>query len=376
MTLKVAIVGCGKIADGHIEEIQKMPGTARVVAVADLELLMAEQIARRYGIPAHYDDLDRLLAVERPDVVHVTTPPQSHLPLATKAIAAGAHVFVEKPLTPSYADSRRLVELARTAGKKLTIGYTYYYDPPLVALRELSARGALGEPVHVESFLGYSLSGPFGKAVLGDADHWVHRLPGKLFQNNLDHVLCKLPAFLPDDRPDAAFDADPLGSVRISAQGWRRRGERFGDERDAMLDELRVTFTSPGASALAWFSSHVKPASQLTRVYGTRNTALVHHGMSSLTLESQAFLPSALGRLTPAFGQGLQFLRAGARNVGRFATNDFHFFAGLHRLLALFYASIVGDGPPPIPYRDLLRISAWMDEIWAQVPQRSGGGPA
>ena len=81
MTLKVAIVGCGKIADGHIEEIQKMPAAARVVAVADLELLMAEQIATRYGIPAFYDDLDRLLEKERPDVVHITTPPPSHFRL-------------------------------------------------------------------------------------------------------------------------------------------------------------------------------------------------------------------------------------------------------------------------------------------------------
>src|SRR5512146_486825 len=110
MTLKVAIVGCGKIADGHIEEIQKMKETARVVAVCDLERLMAEQIAVRYGISAPYDDLDELLARERPDVVHVTTPPASHLALAKKAIDAGAHVYVEKPLTPSFADSKRLVE--------------------------------------------------------------------------------------------------------------------------------------------------------------------------------------------------------------------------------------------------------------------------
>jgi predicted dehydrogenase len=369
MTLKIAIVGCGKIADGHIEEIQKMPDAARVVAVADLELLMAEQIATRYGIPAFYDDLERLLATERPDVVHITTPPQSHLALARMAIDAGAHVYVEKPLTLSYADSRRLVDLARAARKQLTIGYAYYFDPPLASLRELCARGVLGDPVHVESFLGYSLSSPFGKAVLADGDHWVHRMPGKLFQNNLDHVLCKLPEFLPDDRTDAELEADPLGAVRISAQGWRRRPQRFGDGRDAMLDELRVTLTGTTTSALAWFSSHLKPAVQLTRVYGTLNTAQVHHGMNSLTLESAPRLPSALGRLTPAFDQGFQFLRAGARNVSRFARNEFHYFTGMNRLLALFYESIVAGGPPPIPYRDMLRISAWMDEIWRQVPQ-------
>lgn len=369
MTLKVAVVGCGKIADGHVEEIQKMPVAARVVAVADRELLMAEQIAKRYGIPAFYDDFDRLLATERPDVVHITTPPQSHLALAESAIDAGAHVYVEKPLTLSYGDSKRLVDHARRAGKKLTIGYSSYYDPPLVALRDLCARGLLGDPVHVESFLGYNLSGAFGTALLGDANHWVHRLPGKLFHNNLDHVLYKLVDFMPDDRPDERLEADPLGDVRISAQGWIRRSRRFGDARDSMLDELRVTFTSPGASAFAWFSSHLAPAAHFVRVYGTRNSAQVNHVARTLTLEPQSRLPSAFGRLAPAFTQGAQYFREGARNLARFARNDFQYFTGMNRLFSLFYEGIVSDGPPPIAYRDILRIAAWMDEIWRQVPQ-------
>ena len=130
MTLKVAVVGCGKIADGHVEEIQKLGDAARVVAVVDRELLMAEQLASRYGLPGFYDDLDRMLAIERPDVVHITTPPQSHLAIGVRALDAGAHVYVEKPLTLCYADSRALVLHALGAGKKLTIGYSYYFDPP------------------------------------------------------------------------------------------------------------------------------------------------------------------------------------------------------------------------------------------------------
>jgi predicted dehydrogenase len=374
VTLKVAIVGCGKIADGHAEEIRKLPALARLVAVADLELLMAEQLAVRHGIPAHYDDLERLLATERPDVVHITTPPQTHLALAERAIQSGAHVYVEKPLTLSFADSRRLIEHARTAGKKLTTGWSYHFDPLQVALRELYAGGALGDAVHVESFLGYDLAGPFGRAVLGDANHWVHRLPGKLFHNNLDHVLSKLPAFLPDARPDAEFEAAPLGEPRVSAQGWARRPQRFGDLRDTMMDELRVSFTGPGASAFAWFSSHLRPAGQFVRVYGTRNTAQVDQSAGSMTLESRSRLPSAIGRLTPPFGQAMQYLRAGFRNLARFARNDFHYFAGMNRLFELFYRCILDDGTPPIPYRDILRVSAWMDEIWRQVPQDGARG--
>jgi hypothetical protein len=132
-------------------------------------------------------------------------------------------VYVEKPLTPSFADSRGLVDHARRAMRKLTIGYSYYFDPALASLHEMCARGELGDPVHVESFLGYSLASPYGKAILADGDHWVRRLPGKLFHNNFDHVLCEIARYLPDPRPEEQFEADPLGDVRISAQGWIRR---------------------------------------------------------------------------------------------------------------------------------------------------------
>src|SRR5512147_988984 len=127
MPLKVALVGCGKIADGHVEEIQKMPSRARLGAVCDRELLMAEQLAARYGIASYYDSYDDMLAKEQPDVVHITTPPQSHAALARTAIDAGCHVFVEKPLTTNYAESKALVEYAAKAPRKLTVGYTYLF---------------------------------------------------------------------------------------------------------------------------------------------------------------------------------------------------------------------------------------------------------
>lgn len=370
MSLKVAIVGCGKIADGHVEEIQKMADLARVVAVTDLELLMAEQVAARYGLPAYFDDLDRMLETVRPDVVHITTPPQSHLAIARKALAAGAHVYVEKPLTPTLDDARRLIAAAREAGRVLTVGWSWFLDPELEALADACGRGALGEIVHVESFFAYSLASPYGKAILCDGDHWVHRLPGRLFQNNLDHALCRLPGLLRDDRDEAAIEADPLGPVRIRAEGWVRRAERFGDARDAMCDELRVTLGGGPASAFVWFSSHARSAGHFTRVYGTRDCAEVQLGMSSFTRGSYPGLPGALGRLTPAFDRGLQYLRAGARNVGRFARNEFHYFTGMNRLLRRYYASILGGAPPPIPARDILRVAAWCDEIWRQVPQQ------
>src|SRR3954447_16530795 len=166
MKLRIGVVGCGKIADGHVEEIQKLP-SAEVVGVCDLEPIMAEQLAVRYGIPRHYSDIDAMLAAERLDVLHIATPPQSHLLLTQKAVAAGCHVYVEKPLAMTGTDARLLIETVERSGRKLTINYWPNFDPPGIALRDAVASGALGDIIHVESYLGYNLAGAFGEALLG-----------------------------------------------------------------------------------------------------------------------------------------------------------------------------------------------------------------
>ena len=58
----------------------------------------------------------------------------------------------------------------------------------------------------------------------------------------------------------------------------------------------------------------------------------------------------------------------------RFARADYHFFAGLSSLVAAFYASIREDGPPPVPYHDILKISSWAEQVFTQLPQ--GGAAA
>jgi predicted dehydrogenase len=356
--LRVVIVGCGKIADGHAEEIAKMPELASVVAVCDREPLMAEQLALRYGIARHSGDFDALLASERPDVVHITTPPQSHLALASRALDAGSHVYVEKPLTLNHSDSVRLVEQAERAGRQLTVGYTYMFDPPALALRELVARGVIGEPVHLESIYGYDLSGAFGRAILADGAHWVHGLPGGLFHNNVDHAFNKLLEFLPDERP------------QVRAEAWTRRAQRFGDARDELRDELRVLLRGERVSAYVTFSSHARPVMHALRVFGTRNTANVDFVGRTVTLEHAPTLPSAIGRLLPAFAAGGDYLREGLRNLGRFARSDFHFFAGLNQLFRLFYRSVLDGSPPPICHRDILRVSWLMEQVWNGVRSR------
>jgi len=351
--LNVGIVGCGKIADGHIEEIQKL-GSARVLAVCDLEPILAEQIALRYSVPHRYTDFDQMLSGHRFDVIHIATPPHSHLVLAQKAAEAGCHVFLEKPLSLNATDGRRLIKCVQQNNRKMTINYWYNFETPALALKKFVERGNLGDPVHIESYYGYDLAGGFGQALLSDDRHWVHQLPGRLFQNIIDHAINKITPFLPDE---------PL---EIIARAYRRR--HLNDDRtDGVLDELRVMILAGGMSAYLTFCSHARPVGHFMRVYGTKNTAHIDFALRSMSVEEKQAIPSAFGRLLPSFKSSWQSLRQATHNAREFAGSRFHFFAGMNRLLSLFYESIRHDTPVPIAYAEILRVSQIMDEISTQV---------
>jgi hypothetical protein len=205
------------------------------------------------------------------------------------------------------------------------------------------------------SVYGYNLSGPFGSAILADPAHWVHQLPGKLFQNNIDHMLNKIIEFLPDDSP------------MISAHALVRRSDRFGDLRDDMEDELRVSIVGREATAFGLFSSGARPAGHHCRVFGTRSTMTVDYVARTVTFDQEPKLPSAIGRLFLPFSSAWEHLRAGSANVLRFARHDFQFFAGLGELIRRFYDAIENGTALPIAYHDMLRVSGMLETIWAEL---------
>jgi len=155
--LKIAFVGCGKVADQHVQAVHRIPD-CQIVAVCDRELLMAGQLAERAGIPQSFSDVQEMLRSSSPDVVHITTPPQSHFSLARKCLEYGSHVYLEKPFTITADEAESLIQLAQARGFKMTAGHNYQFTPEMLEMRRLVERGFLGgKPVHLESYWSYDL---------------------------------------------------------------------------------------------------------------------------------------------------------------------------------------------------------------------------
>lgn len=349
--LRVGLVGCGKIADGHVEQI-RATGRADLVAVCDREPLMAEQLATRMGIGSRYTDVADMIRAERLDVLHIATPPDTHLPIALLALEAGCHLFVEKPFAMTAGDARRIYEVARLAGRRVSVNYLYNYESVALDLERMLAEGRLGEVVHMDVSYGYNLSGDYGMAVLADPNHWVHRLPGKLFHNVLDHVVSKITPHIEDD-----FSVDVLA--------FRRRPSAGIAMLDEMEDELRFVLRSGSVTASGLVSAHARPVSHALRVIGTRDTAEVDYAARTLVFAARQAQPSALGRLFPPWVQARQFARNGLRNLAQFRRYRFQYFAGMRELLARFYDSIAGAAPEPIPPAQVLRVCSVIDAIVA-----------
>lgn len=360
--LRIGIIGCGKIADAHVEEVRYCAGT-QLVAICDIEPVLADQLGDRYGVANRYVDSAGMLRAERLDVVHITTPPQSHYALTEAAVLAGAHVFIEKPVAFDGDGTDRIIALARQHGKKLSVNYWPNFELAALKMQQLIASGELGDIVHIESSIGYDLGGPFGQALLTDASHWVHQLPGKLFQNLLDHMVNRVVPLLGAEQPE------------VHAYGFRRRPATGIDAIDQLLDELRVVLRAGNTTAYLTFTSQAKPVENMLRVYGTRNSAELNYGLRTVRRMLGQKHPSTLGRLLPPFQNARRDFKEGMRNLGEFRHSQGRFFFGMHRLLTQFYDAIRSDGEVPIPYSEISRVAHIMDEIHRQVyPVRQSHG--
>lgn len=347
--LRVGVVGCGKIADGHVEQI-RATGRADVVAVCDREPLMAEQLKTRFGVANAYVDMAEMLRVERLQVVHIATPPDSHVAIACAALNAGCHAFVEKPFALTHKQACEIVDCARAADRRVSVNYLYNFESPGLELERLFAAGSLGEIVHLDTAYGYNLAGDYGVAVMADPAHWVHRLPGKLFHNVLDHVLAKVVAHLGDD-------------VSTQAMAYRRRPATGNAAVDAMSDELRFMLRSGPVTVSGLVSAHGRPVAHSLRVVGTRDTVELDYASRTLVRSARQTQPSAIGRLFPAWVQARQFARNGWRNLGEFRRHEFHYFQCMRVLLNRFYDCIESGAPDPVPHEHILRVCRVIDGL-------------
>src|SRR5262245_58966289 len=144
MTIRWGILGCGNVCEVKSgPAFQKAPGS-ELVAVMRRDGQLAEDFARRHGVPAYYDDAERLIADPQVDAVYIATPPGSHLELALAVAAHGKPAYVEKPMARTHAECLRMVEAFEKAALPLFVAYYRRSLPRFLKAKELVESGRLG----------------------------------------------------------------------------------------------------------------------------------------------------------------------------------------------------------------------------------------
>jgi len=354
--LRVAIIGCGKIADQHVLAIRRI-AECTLVAVCDRELLMAKQLGERFGVPDCFFDAQQMLGIARPDVVHITTPPQSHFSLARECLELGSHVYLEKPFTITAVEAESLIQLARSRDLKITAGHNRQFTLEMLEMRRLVEDGFLGgKPAHVESHFSYDLGdASYVGPLLGNRGHWVRQLPGQLLHNILSHGIAKLAEFLDDD------------IVQITALAHQSPRLQSLAERD-ILDELRVLLRDgSGTTAFFCFTTQIKPGLNELRICGPTNSLVVDQVSGSLVRLKNRSCKSYLTYFLPPLWSAREHFRNAGTNITNFLRRRLYQDAGMKELIERFYRSIQLKGDPPIPYREIILTARLMDEIFAQI---------
>ncbi|MFN9798910.1 MAG: Gfo/Idh/MocA family protein, partial [Bacteroidota bacterium] len=148
--VRVAIIGYGYWGPNLVRNFSSLPG-ARVVRVADLRQERRDAVSHQYPGVAVTADIDSVCSDPDTDAVVIATPVFTHYPLARKALEAGKHVLIEKPMTDTVAHAEELIQLAERMGLLLMVDHTFLYTPAVQKMKALIDSGGIGRVKYFDS---------------------------------------------------------------------------------------------------------------------------------------------------------------------------------------------------------------------------------
>jgi UDP-N-acetylglucosamine 3-dehydrogenase len=144
--LRVGVVGTGGWGKNHVRVLNEIGCLA---AVCDLDRTRADLYSKKYKIPG-YATVDEMVRAEQLDAVNICTPASTHFAIASRTLAAGLHTFVEKPMTTVAGDGEKLISIAKSNNRSLTVGFIERFNPPITELKKTIAEGRMGDLILLE----------------------------------------------------------------------------------------------------------------------------------------------------------------------------------------------------------------------------------
>jgi predicted dehydrogenase/nucleoside-diphosphate-sugar epimerase len=346
--LRVGIVGAGHMAQHHARAVPRAAGLARVAAVADPLARAREALRALCPEAAGFASVTDMLASEPLDVVHVCTPPETHVRIARAALEAGCHVYVEKPFAPTVREAETLIELAAERGLSICAGHQLLFEPP--ARQAAALLPTLGTLCHVESYFSFrALRHPVEGRVPPSSDlQLLDVLPHPAYL-----LLQFLEAAEPAGRTEiVALETGPAGTVHALV----RRGNITGS--------LVVTLEG-------------RPIESYLRMVGTNGS--LHADFVRSTVQ-RLIGPgtSGIDKLLNPFRLSRQLLTGTTMALGRRVLKRQMSYPGLAEIFEAFYRSVNTGSAPPVSAGNIVdtvrTCEAVADALSASSVMRAGTG--
>ena len=338
--LSVAIIGCGRISNHHIKALKTLPGV-EIVAVCDSDERRARQTAMRHAIPRCYSDADAMLRETKPVVVHLLTPPATHLPLARVAFRHRAHLYIEKPFAASEADARAICDLARDARVRVCPGHSRLFDPVFVEASRRVRAGHIGQVVSVRAEQGFTYEPGARSAVIP----WSYSYDWGTFDNLICHPLYLACQFL----------SHP-GKPQVV-------GFNLGTVREAAVEEIRVLI--PFANGIGEVSLSLCSSPEVNRleIVGTRGRITADWQTMAVLTSLQSRLPSVLAAFAASVNAAFHLTRSALSRLIYLAFGKVSPHDGLRSTIDQFYGSVMGDVATPVAPEAGVLNARLMDQI-------------
>lgn len=341
--LKAAVIGTGQISEEHLRYLSTAPGI-ELAGVCDLSPSLAKYAVMRFKAGKPFTSAGQMLEETRPDVVHVLTPAHTHVPLATQALDAGAHVIVEKPVAASNKEFHELWNHARSRGKWLIEDHNYRFNEPILQIGQLLDSGKLGQVREVEVRMVLDVLQEGSRFTDQNLPHPSHKMPAGIIHEFITHLCYLTLRFMPSyDRVVAA---------------WRKQS----DQPLLKYDDLDALLLSDRVHGRIRFSSHMAPDTFTVTVRGTRGWAETDLFQPHVRTSLQRPVGKQLNPLANQLAGGCGQVRAsvvGFRNKIMQKTP----YEGLGTFLDQTYAALRDGAEPPVGFDDMDRASKLVDAL-------------
>lgn len=146
--LKGVSIGAGYFSQYHLDAWNRIP-EVRLTALCDLDSLLVEKRRKEFGITASYTDYREMIDHEKPDFIDIITPPPTHLDICRYASQRQVHILCQKPLAPSYPESRQIVDDMQKAGIRFMVNDNWRWQPWYREIKTLLDGDVIGEVTSV-----------------------------------------------------------------------------------------------------------------------------------------------------------------------------------------------------------------------------------